>query len=201
MFNHILQVDEILRREADDFLWSNKLYALLSEYGIPKLHGSYALKLMTWRDLDIYLIHEKMAMSTFFALGGHLAELLCPHRMSFRNEYLAQSKGLPKGFYWGIHLGNERQNSWKIDLWAIEQQEYQQLAAMSDVIASRLSEASRIRILEIKYHCWRDPHYRKEYTSVDIYHAVLDEHVESVVQFNDWLIKNKGFGITSTVVY
>jgi hypothetical protein len=28
--------------------------------------------------------------------------------MSFRNELIAKTKGLPTGLYWGIYFGNER---------------------------------------------------------------------------------------------
>ena len=57
MTQDLIQRDKILRQEADDLLGSKDLRELLEEYGIPHITGSYALQLMTWRDLDIYLEH------------------------------------------------------------------------------------------------------------------------------------------------
>ena len=41
-------------------------------------------------------------------LSGEIARLLKPHRMHFRDESTAGTPGLPRAFYWGICLGDER---------------------------------------------------------------------------------------------
>ncbi|GAF68232.1 unnamed protein product, partial [marine sediment metagenome] len=51
----------------------------------------------------------------------------------------------------------------------------------------------RLRILDIKSQCWRHPRFRKEFTSYDIYAAVLDEGVTDLAGFRDRLA---GRGIT-----
>jgi hypothetical protein len=193
--NH-LQLEQQLRREADELLGARGLQALLAQFGLPKIQGSYALQLMTWRDLDIYLVAEQHSVAPFFALGGRLAELLAPHKMSFRNEQLARSQGLPNGLYWGVYLGDERLGAWKIDIWAVEPPEYARLMVVQHELAARLTEQVRATILAIKAHCWQDPRYRKDFSSLDIYRAVLDEGVESVSQFNELLLRQKGFGLS-----
>jgi hypothetical protein len=42
---------------------------------------------------------------------------------------------------------------------------------------------TRTAILDVKTHYWRDPRYRNEITSDDIYHAVLDSGVRSPSEF------------------
>ena len=99
-----------IQAEADRILDSG-LSALLAEYGEVHLVGSYALRLMTWRDLDIHIVQEDADIDRFFGLGGRIASLLHPHRMHFRNESLARTPDLPQGFYWGVYLGDERRLS------------------------------------------------------------------------------------------
>ena len=111
--------DEALRAEADELLWKKGLHPLLEKYGQVHLTGSYTLKLMVWRDLDIYLATEDLPVSEFFRLGGQIADLLNSPKMHFRNERVARTEGLPHGLYWGVYLGNEREGAWKIDIWAV----------------------------------------------------------------------------------
>lgn len=196
MGTNVIERDLMLRQEADDLLWSRGLHALLSQFGTPHVEGSYILQLMTWRDLDIYLVGDQIPISSFFELGGRIAERFSPVKMSHRNECLARTPGLPQGLYWGVYLGDERAGAWKIDIWAVEAGEYERLNAFSRSIAIRLTDETRRRILEIKDACWQDPRYRKEYTSVGIYGAVLDDRVASVLEFSDLLKHGKGFGIT-----
>ena len=81
----MLTMSNEMRREADRLL-EDGLMALLARHGEVHVVGSYALRLMTWRDLDIHLVREDASTSAFFALGGALAALLQPHRMQFRDD-------------------------------------------------------------------------------------------------------------------
>src|SRR5437762_2557294 len=102
--SHDLAVfSEAIQREAEELLETSGLRALLSRYGTPYVTGSYALRLMTWRDLDINLEADHLSVAEFFDLGGTIASMLGAIRMSFRNERIAQSEGLPRGLYWGVY--------------------------------------------------------------------------------------------------
>ncbi|TMI85278.1 MAG: hypothetical protein E6H10_03725 [Bacteroidetes bacterium] len=149
--------------------------------------GSYSLGLMTWRDLDIYLEAEGLTEQTFFELGKDIDSLLRPVKMSFRNERIAKTKGLPVGLYWGIYLGDEKKGSWKIDLWALSDKECEERLRFCNQIAKRITPESKMKILEIKSVCWTDPLYRKFYTSNDIYTAVLEKHAHDVESFRIYL--------------
>jgi hypothetical protein len=183
--------NEYILREADRMLESG-LRALLARYGEPHVVGSYSLRLMTWRDLDIHLVQAQMDVAAFFALGGELAALLTPHRMHFRDETVVGTPGLPRGLYWGIYLGDEKDGAWKIDVWATNREDFEPVRRFNDGIASRLTDETRAAILAIKTACWRHPQYRRGFTSADVYASVLDRGVRDVDGFWADLRTTKG---------
>ncbi len=92
--------DAALRREAGELLEDTGLLRLLAEYGKPHLMGSYALRLMVWRALDLTLEAGDISAPAFFELGRRIVLALDPANMSFRNTRLAPTEGLPDGLYW-----------------------------------------------------------------------------------------------------
>ena len=95
MTEDLVQRDQVIRKEADELLGSKGLRSLLEDYGTPHVTGSYALKLMTWKDLDIYLEQTDLSEESFFSLGGRIASYLAPVKMSFRNERINRTPNLP----------------------------------------------------------------------------------------------------------
>lgn len=176
-------INQMIKDEADIILYKEELFTLLSKYGVPYITGSYALNLMTWRDLDIYIQKENMNEAEFFQLGAEINKRYQPVKMSNRNERITQTKGLPFGLYWGVYFGNERQGAWKIDIWAVDQKECRRLLKFCDDIAAKLTPLSKQIILTIKSVCWQDPEYRRSYTSTDIYEAVLDKGITTLEEF------------------
>jgi hypothetical protein len=189
MNNTLLAINSELKKEADEILHNRGLLNLLAIYGKPHITGSYSLDLMTWRDLDIYLEVEELQSIDFFELGNEINRALHPVKMSFRNEVIAQTRGLPAGLYWGIYLGNERAGAWKIDVWAVARMECKRLLEYCSNIKQKLTPATIQIILEIKSRCWQDPSYRRVYNSSDIYSAVLVHKVRSIDEFKEYLHK------------
>jgi hypothetical protein len=187
MTDSLLQINQQIKNEADYILTEKGLLHLLTKYGTPHISGSYALNLMTWRDLDIYLESENITEVDFFRLGGEIATLFNPVKMSFRNETIAKTPGLPSGLYWGIYLGNERNGAWKIDLWDVNSIEYQRLLQFCMAVQEKLTPEKTLQILNIKSQCWQDPAYRRSYVSMDIYKAVLDNKITDIQGFRDYL--------------
>jgi len=180
-------INQQLKDEADDIFYRQGLLAILSKYGVPHLTGSYSLNLMTWRDLDIYIHKENMSETEFFQLGAEINKKFRPVKMSYRNERITQTIELPLGLYWGVYCGNERKGAWKIDIWAVDENECHRLLKFCDDIAAKLTPLSKEIILTIKSNCWQDPEYRRSYMSSDIYKAVLDKRVTSVEEFRSYL--------------
>jgi hypothetical protein len=180
-----------IRTEADDILRSG-LLSILGRHGEVHMVGSYVLGLMTWRDLDIHVVRENLDVGTFFELGGEIARLMKPHRMHFRDESTVGTPGLPRGFYWGIYLGDERSGAWKIDIWQTRRQAFELVRRFGDDLSARLNDTSRAVILEIKAACWQHSEYRRGFTSADVYAAVLDRGVRDVPGFWADLRERKG---------
>jgi hypothetical protein len=187
--HHLLNTT--IKQEADELLFEKGLFGILNQFGEPHISGSYSLDLMTWRDLDIYLEVEHISESDFFKLGGMIASAFSPVKMSFRNEKLAKTNGLPDGLYWGIYLGNERAGAWKIDVWAMDKSECNRLLKHCDLIQDDLTPDKAEIIMQIKSACWQDPEYRRSFSSTDIYDAVLHNKVSSINEFRIYL-KNRG---------
>jgi hypothetical protein len=191
MGHPLLQLNTTIKKEAEEILYQKGLHQVLNSFGKPHVSGSYSLDLMTWRDLDIYLEAEHLSQTDFFKLGGEISGLLQPVKMSFRNELIAKTHGLPAGIYWGVYLGNEREGAWKIDIWAVDSSEYKRLNQYCESIKQKLTPETTLQILEIKSKCWQDPAYRRAYSSTDIYNAVFENDVTSLQQFRTYLQQNR----------
>lgn len=172
------------KRQADALLYERGLLEMLQRYGKPHVSGSYALDLMTWHDLDIYLEVDSLHVDLFFDLGKELNAGLKPGRMNYRNETILNSAGLPRGLYWGIYMEGEINSNWKIDIWMVDRNEYDRLHAFLDKIKQQLTEENREIILAIKRKACKAPEYRKYFTSLDIYRAVLEKNI---VDYNDFI--------------
>ena len=184
-----------LRGEADRVIYGKGLLAMLEEYGEPHVSGSYALDLMVWRDLDVYLAADLMSEARFFELGGRLAETLAVSRMHFRNERLAQTAGLPRGLYWGVYFDLMEDIHWKLDIWCVPRDECRRLLTHCQEIQGALTDGSRDAILAIKSACWQHPEYRSGFSSQDIYKAVIVDGIETVDEFRKHLLEGKGISV------
>jgi len=175
--------DAALRAEADNLLIETGLMDLLRQRGSFRISGSHALRLMTWRDLDVYLEAPAITVTEFFTLGTRIAELLDPWKMFFTNNRARLDPKYPPGLYWGIRLGDVRKGAWKIDLWAMDSPACRLALEKCDEIAARLTPESRHVILELKSQLWRHPDYRDTITAKTIYDAVLDRGVTNLDGF------------------
>jgi hypothetical protein len=175
--------DIALRAEADQLLTGTGLKKMLSLFRTVHIGGSYALQLMTWRDLDVYLEAPGLAVSEFFNLGNQIAGLLNPWKMFFTNNRQKLDATYPPALYWGIRLGDIRKGAWKIDLWAMETADCCRALENSNKLAARLTPQSRQTILSLKSQLCHHPDYRDTITSQMIYDAVLDRGVSTLDAF------------------
>jgi hypothetical protein len=180
------ELDASIRAEADRLLGSG-LRDVLSQFGEVRVIGSYSLRLMAWRDLDIEILQNEPGRRAFFDLGYRIAECLLPTRMHYRDETVAQTPGLPAGLYWGVYLGDERKGAWKIDIWSVDRQQADATEARARRLQAALSPDVRRAIIAIKAQVWSDPGYRRTFSSQDIYDAVLSFGVRDLEGFREFL--------------
>lgn len=174
-----------LRAEADELVAG--IRGVLSAYAQFELVGSYATDLMAWRDLDIELYPSSFDVPAFYQLGCDIALLLRPALMSFRDELQMGTPRNPAGLYWGILLGDDRRDSWKLDIWAVDSAHAARRRERDDELVARLTPSTRDALLRIKREVFSHPAYCKQFTSQDIYHAVLDEDIRTAAAFWEFL--------------
>lgn len=190
--NEYEEANSTLVAEANAILHDYGLLETLGKYGTPIIQGSYALNMMTHRDLDIHLENDEICTRDFFSLGRDIAEKLKPWKMSYRNELIGQTHNLPKGLYWGIYAKLPFSEEWKIDIWAMDSDQIGAFCRRFEDLKSRISEKNRFTILMIKSHFCRHPEYRKRFSGIDVYKSVIEENVKSVGEFSKWLKQAKG---------
>jgi len=183
MSSDLRQQDVRLRQEANTLLTDRGLLALLADYGKVHLSGSYALQLMSWRDLDIYMEAPNITADDYFELGRRIYGLLTPFKMHFNDHREHPLDGGIKGLYWGLYLGDVTREAWKIDLWTFDSATCRNRLIHNEGIRKRLTPETRTAILEIKSQLWNHPEYRKTLTSQMIYDAVLDSGIRDIEAF------------------
>ncbi len=172
-------IEKKVRKEADEILYSKRLIELLNQYGRAEITGSYPLKLMCKKDLDISLVNSNFKPESFFELGSKIVALLKPHSVYYRDTRVRPVKNRPtNALYFGILF-----NDWKIDLWVIDEEWWGESKKYTDKIIESLTEEKRLLILEIKEHYKNLPEYGKLFSSKEVYRAVLEENINSLGQF------------------
>lgn len=188
----ILNHASLLRNEASQLLNSEGLLTLLQGYGDTRVIGSYTLDTMTWRDIDISikLPHARDVMF-FFEIGENITREFQVAKMSFSNFFIRDFPKFDHGLYWGIQL-LYAEHEWKIDLWGYGETEYDSHMSEFDELHAQLKQVDRHAILRIKHVISHRPDYRGDvYNSMNIYHAVIEDEITSVQEFNKW-IERKG---------
>jgi hypothetical protein len=183
----LVRADESLRAEADDLLDRRGLRRLLEGFAPISIVGSYALRLMVWRDLDVAMHAPGITVADFFDLGKGVVDLLGTWKMFFTNNRNPASASDPIGLYWGIRLGDISRGAWKVDLWAFESEEFRAKLRECDDLNRTLNDENRLTILRLKSQLWNHSQYRNAITSQDIYDAVLDHNVASLDAFWEYV--------------
>lgn len=172
-----------LKRQADLLIQECRLPELLAVYPGWFVGGSYSYDLMCWRDLDIYVLDPQHDLKRCFEVAYELTQRLAAKKSRFTNNV----GGEPNGFYWGIKLGDERQGAWKLDVWFLDSESYEQHADYSARMREKLTAETSSIILAIKEAYWRRPEYRDSVTSELIHRAVLENGVKDVSDFERFL--------------
>ena len=181
----LVELDERLRGEATRMLSVSGLGEILRQEGFVAV-GSYTMRTMTWRDLDLDRTAEKPDWNRHWALGARLAKVNWVWRLSCTDTY-RQPDSADEGLYWGLRLSDPAGGPvWKVDLWTARAEEFARGSPNRGRWAQLLTEEARVRILAIKEAVCGLPEYRHEMLSVHIYEAVLDGGVRGIEQFMDW---------------
>jgi len=192
----LLTQQQNLQSDAHKLIEKLDLINVLSIIGKPVLVGSAAVGLMTWKDIDFSVVVNEFDENTYWEAIQKLYSKPTVFDMTIYDTR-TNTGDYATGMYIGIRCYlkditdplakfNEKKNSWKIDVWitkpggafGVEKSEW---------IKSRLNEEKRNAILEIKNVVSKNPKYRNEITSMDIYTAVLEENIKDLKGFKTYL--------------
>ncbi|OGN99624.1 MAG: hypothetical protein A2Y90_01850 [Chloroflexi bacterium RBG_13_52_12] len=189
--------NSVLIAEANKILRGYELLRILEKYGTPFVTGSYALKLMTRRDLDINLNTAGITEKRFFQMGGEITSALKPRRVDFLNEFVHRHPRLPLGLYFGITtaiLGVAHE--WNIDIWALDAEQVRRNKKAIAELQSAIDDNKRALILEIKSRSLEHPGYQHSFFSMDIYKAVITDGLTTADEFFQWVEDNRNTDLT-----
>ena len=187
----LLQRQDRLQNEAQALVRKLDLVRLLSSVGTVRVHGSSVLGLMTWRDIDLSVSSPGLSIERAYEV---MLPLLTHPRVK-QVRYLNESgtfnlTGLPhdeRSFFMLLY-DSGAESDWKIDIsfWLAEGARPEPIHTM---VEQKLTPETRLAILYIKDVWWRQPSYRQEVSSVDIYYAVLQHGVRTLDEFDQYLIE------------
>ncbi len=172
-----------IRKEADVLLHDVGLAALLSHYGGVFPTGSYAMDLMTWRDLDLYLDIANVGKSRVYDLVHEMAVLLQPFWLEAKSMIENPEPDFPRGYFIGMETRIIGPDPWNIDLIVMSLEDILRAQAEVEERTRALRPEMRKAVLELKSL----PNYLKDFFSADVYDAVIRGSVRSAADMDHWL--------------
>ena len=181
----MLDYSQAIKKEADELLRKHSIVEIIKNFGQVKFTGSYELNLMYKKDIDISLINDNLSVQDFTQLGKELIDVLNTPSAYYRNTRITPVEKRPENsLYWGIQTGD-----WFIDIWAMNSEVYSRAEKYIKEIKSQLNEKNRLIILQLKSEFIKNKTYRINFTSRELYDAVLNHEVKNSEQFNFYLEK------------
>jgi hypothetical protein len=185
--DELIAQEEELQRQAHEVLGILNLLHFLSKYGRPKIVGSVALGLMTWRDIDIDLeITGEIRDEDFWQTAQYLLARNEITQVTLVDNRQMKEKNRVPSMYIGGKYQVDEGAIWKLDIRFVSEQ-HAIAQKYIDHVSSKLTEERRRAILSIKHVVAQDPRYRTEISSVDIYEAVLDKGITDLEGFKEQL--------------
>lgn len=179
--------NERLLSQADSMLEATGLLDVLADHGeLSEIGGSYKYQLMSYPDIDLSIINIAADKASFAALVSRVVELEYVYKVATADtvnfQAATHADKRPKGFWLGIEIPFEG-DRWGIDCW-YQTNEWlgQGRDAYGEQLASIKTE-QRDAILRIKYDLIKNKQYGSEYTSGDVYDAVIAEQATDYESF------------------
>lgn len=165
-----------IKEQADRLLHEYGLLEELKKYGTPHVIGSYRMDMMAWNDLDIDVSNEAMSMERLYELTSALLRIFRPVWYEAKQETTEEGKAVWFHGFETMLLGK----LWNVDIWFFDEETIHKAEAYCDEVSAKVRGNSEMRqsILDMKKRLIREGLYTDgKYTSMDVYKAVLEEHV------------------------
>lgn len=168
--------------QAECILFDCGLFEELFRYGTPHVIGSYRMKMMAWNDLDIDIENERMSLDKLHRLSQFIIDTFHPVWYEAKEEINSENKTV---WFQGFEafIGNEL---WNVDLWFFDKDTIKSAEEYCDRIVQKTKELpeSKEQIIRLKRELIARKLYScDQYTSIDVYNAVLKQHIADVEDF------------------
>ena len=151
----------------------------MQKIGEPQIIGSYKMDMMAWNDLDIDILNTKMDVSKLYQLTGYIIHTFHPFWYEAKEEVNDEGKTVWFHGFEAIIDGEK----WNFDLWFFDQEAIDKAENCCNRIMERVRQqpGSRECIMKMKKELLeRDLYGFYQYSSMDVYKAVLEQGIHDV---------------------
>ena len=168
--------------QAKYILYDCGLLEELSRYGTAHIIGSYRMGMMAWNDLDIDIENENMSLDKLYRLSQFIIEKFHPVWYEAKEEVNSENKTV---WFQGFEafIRNER---WNVDVWFFDKDTIRMAEEYCDGIARQVKKQpeAREQIIRLKRELITRKLYSfGQYTSIDVYDAVLNQRIADIEDF------------------
>ena len=170
------------KRLAESILADLDLVSKWERFGRPVLVGAFAYDLLVAPDIDMEIYCPDLRIEHGFQVLGECALNPRVTKARFSNEL----DGRDKALYWQLRYRHDDGAEWKIDMWsAPDDYDLPRSEDLIEPMLAALTPEARTAILELKELGARDP--SPGCSSIDLYRAVLSDHVRTADDLRAWL--------------
>ncbi len=158
--------------------------------GNPCIVGAMAYGLQVAPDIDMEIFCDRPTVQAGFALISACVQDPRIRRARYANEL----DGPDQGIYFQLRYRHESGEDWKLDMWLVANDHPGPLSRdLVEPMRRALTDETREAILSIKEQGLAR---KAKVPSIDIYRAVLDDHVRTYKEFVAWQQGAKPAGLT-----
>ena len=171
------------KNNADKLLYDFGLLNELNNYGTPYIVGSYAMDLMAWNDVDIYVSNESMSTEKLYKLTSFILN-------AFRPRWYEAKKDVADGKTVWFH-GFETEilgELCNVDIWFFDSDTITKALEFSENIKQKLLANLELKevVINIKQSLIENEQYGfDKFSSMDVYTAVFEDNVKSYKGFTE----------------
>lgn len=176
------------KNEANRILYEFGLLDCLQKFGNPHMVGSYRMDLMTWNDLDIDVEYDEMSLNKLHHLTAFILQTFQPTWYEAKEEKRTSGETVWFHGFETIITGE----LWNVDIWFFSKSEIENAELFCDKVQKQTLQNTQYRkaIMDIKTALQKKNLYGcHAFSSMDVYHAVLDENVLTVEKFLQTYLK------------
>ncbi len=147
-----LKLAASLKKEAEHMLQHTGIERFFSRQAEIYYTGSYALDLMVYRDIDIYLASSNESMGLEVIMNIYQDLIRLPDVFSAKvTKFMHLRYQVPKGIYLGVRVQvADGIDFWKLDIWAISKEQIVEFQDRILKIKDRLTRQKKEIILRVK---------------------------------------------------